>query len=182
MNSVLVRMLDGFAAGVRKMNDAAIYVGILTICVITVVSLYTVAARLIGSPVSWTLEFLQLIQVILAFLPVAYVLNRGAHVRMDLGLEMVQGRSRYLLQIAASLLGMFMSILMAYATAQSAIASTAMREGSVLTSWPIYPFKICVFIGFVLLSLQFAGHAWEHIRSILFPGTGAERAGSHVYL
>lgn len=168
MNSVLIKTLDGFAAGVRKLNDAALYVGILTICVITVVALYGVVTRLIGRPVSWAVEFLELIQVVLAFLPVAYVLNRNAHVRMDLGIELLQGKRRHLLQGTASILGLCMSILMTYATSQSSIASIAMKEGSVLASLPIYPFKVCVTIGFFLLALQFAGHAWESFRSLLF--------------
>jgi len=182
MNSVLIKALDGFAAGVRKLNAGAVYVGVVTLIVITVVSLYGIASRLIGMPVSWALEFLQLIQIVLAFLPVAYVLNRGAHVRMDLGVMMLHGKPRHLLECVASLLGMGMSVLMVYATSQSAISSVGMREASVLTALPVYPFKVCVFIGFVLLALQFAGHAWESLRSALFPSTEVEAVDPHVYL
>lgn len=180
MDSVLIKTLDGFAAGVRKLNDAALYVGIFTICVITVVALYGVVTRLFGSPVSWAVEFLELIQVVLAFLPVAYVLNRNAHVRMDLGVELVKGKRRHLLQGIASILGVCMSVLMIYATSQSAIASIAMREGSVLSSLPIYPFKVCVTVGFSLLALQFAGHAWESFRSMLFWVADTKPASSHA--
>ena len=127
-------------------------------------------------------EFLQLIQIVLAFLPVAYVLNRNAHVRMDLGVAMLKGGRRHMLEGVASLLGMGMSVLMVYATWQSAIASIGMREASVLTALPVYPFKVCVFIGFLLLALQFAGQAWESFRSILFPATETEAVGPHVYL
>lgn len=182
MDSVLIKSLDGFAWGVRKLNAGAVYLGVVTLIVISVVSLYGIVTRLIGMPVSWSLEFLQLIQIVLAFLPVAYVLNRGAHVRMDLGVEMLRGKPRHLLQGTASLLGMGMSMLMVYATSQSAIASVGMREASVLTALPVYPFKVCVLIGFVLLTLQFAGHAWESLRSVLFPSTEVEAVGPHVYL
>ena len=70
MDSVLIKSLDGFAMGVRKLSDATIYVGIVMMVLITVVALIGVVARLIGSPVSWALEFLELIQVVLAFVPV----------------------------------------------------------------------------------------------------------------
>ncbi|MCX7142589.1 MAG: TRAP transporter small permease [Proteobacteria bacterium] len=182
MDSVLIKILDGFAAGVRKLNAGAVYLGIVTLIVISVVSLYGIATRLIGMPVSWSLEFLQLIQIVLAFLPVAYVLNRNAHVRMDLGVDLVHGNRRHMLQCLASILGMCMSGLMVYATSQGAISSTSMREASVLTSLPVYPFKICVVIGFALLTLQFAGHAWESLRSILFSSADAEAVSPHVYL
>lgn len=182
MDSILIKSLDGFAAGVRKFNDMTIYVGILAISVISVVALIGIVARLIGSPVSWVLEFLQLTQVILAFVPVAYVLNQDAHVRMEAGLTMLDGKHRHLFQGISSLLGMSGSMLMTYATSESALASIAMREGSVLTSLPVYPFKVCVVIGFFLLALQFAGHAWESFRSILFPAAGTGPASPHVYL
>lgn len=183
MDSVLIKSLDGFAMGVRKLSDATIYVGIVMMVLITVVALIGVVARLIGSPVSWALEFLELIQVVLAFVPVAYVLNQNAHVRMEAGVTMLHGKHRHLVEAIASLLGMCGSIVMTYATSETAIASIAMKEGSVLTSLPVYPFKACVVIGFLLLALQFAGHAWESFRSILFPAADtAEPIGPHVYL
>jgi len=182
MDSVLIKALDGFASGVRKLNSGAVYLGLVTLVVICVVSLYGIATRLLGIPVSWSLEFLQLIQIVLAFLPVGYVLNRGAHVRMDLGVAMLDGKSKHLLEFVASLLGVVMSMLMTYATWESAFASVGMREASVLTALPVYPFKLCVFIGFLLLTLQFAGHAWESLRSILLPPVEAEVVSPHAYL
>lgn len=168
MDSVLIRSLDGFAAGIRKLNDAAIYVGILTISVISTVALIGVVARLIGRPMGWVLEFSELAQVVLAFVPVAYVLNQGAHVRMDMVIDLLSGKRRHLVQGIASILGMCMCILMIYATAQTAMGSIAMSESSEISSLPIYPLKVVVTVGFFLLALQFAGHAWESFRSILF--------------
>lgn len=182
MDSVLVKTLDGFAAGVRKLNAATIYVGMIAMIVISIVALIGIASRLIGSPLSWTLEFLQLVQVVLAFIPVAYVLNQNAHVRMEAGVAALHGTHRLFVEGIASLIGMCGCAVMTYATWETAIASVAMREGSVLTSLPVYPFKICVVIGFVLLTLQFAGNAWERFRSILFPGAEAEAVSAHVYL
>ncbi len=182
MDSVLVKTLDGFAAGVRKLNDVTLYVGMVAISVISIVALIGIVYRLIGSPLSWTLEFLQLIQVVLAFIPVAYVLNQNAHVRMEAGVAALHGRKRHLLEGIASLIGMCGSIVMTYATWQTSIASIAMREGSVITSLPVYPFKVCVVIGFLLLTLQFAGNAWESFRSILFPAAGIESVAPHIYV
>lgn len=180
MNSVMIKALDGFASGVRKLNDAMQYVGIAAICVISVVALYNVGTRILNIPVSWPLEFLELVQVVLAYLPIAYVLNRNAHVRMDLMTELLHGRRKLMLRVISSLLGVCLSLLLCYATSQSALASVRMKEGSVLTSIPIYPFKIVVTVGFVLLALQFAGHAWESFRSLLFPSTDTGNDSSPV--
>jgi TRAP-type C4-dicarboxylate transport system permease small subunit len=182
MDSVLIKVLDGFAAGVRKLNAGTIYVGMVAISIISIVALIGIGSRMIGSPVSWTLEFLQLIQVVLAFVPVAYVLNQNAHVRMEAGVAALHGKHRHFLEGVASLLGMCGSIVMTYATSQTAFSSVAMREGSVLTSLPVYPFKVCVAIGFLLLTLQFAGNAWESFRRILFPAAEIEAVSPHVYL
>ena len=45
MDSVLIKALDGFASGVRKLNSGAVYLGLVTLVVICVVSLYGIAVK-----------------------------------------------------------------------------------------------------------------------------------------
>jgi len=158
--------LDKAATAIRHLSNSMLAVGVTLVCVISITSMYGVAQRLLGAPVSWTVELNELLQVGLAFLPVAHVLNADKHVSMELLQTVLGARGRRVARIVVSVIGAFVAALLAYSTATVAMASVAMDEATVVAVLPIYPFKICVAVGFALLALQFAGHFWECVRGL----------------
>ncbi len=158
--------LDAAARLIRRLSNSMLPVGVTLVCVISVVSVYGVAERMRGNPLSWTIEFTELLQVALAFLPVAYVLNANKHVSMELLQTVLGERGRRAARIVYSFVGMVLAAMLTYSTCTVAIASVAMDESTVVAILPIYPAKICVTLGFALLTLQFAGHFWECVRNM----------------
>lgn len=172
--------LDRIARAIRRLSDSMLYVGIALVCVITACSLYGVVQRLLGAPVSWTLELTELLQVALAFLPAAYVQNADKHVSMELVRSLVGDHGRRVARGIVSVVGLIVTILLAYSTLSVAISSVAMDEATVVVALPIYPFKICVTLGYALLALQFAGHVWECARNLPACASGASAEGSYL--
>lgn len=157
-----------------------LHVGVTLVCVIAVTSAYGVAQRLLGHPVSWAIELNELLQVALAFLPLAYVQNMGKHVSMELLQSMMGHAGRRAVRAIYSTVGGALATALAYSTGTVAMSSFAMDERTVVAELPIYPFKICVTIGFVLLAAQFFAHVWECVRNA--PECVADPASSESYL
>lgn len=180
MAETILHRLDLGARAIRRLSNSMLHVGITLICVITITSIYAVVQRLFGAPVSWAIEFNELIQVALAFLPAAYVLNADKHVSMELLHSMLAGRGRRIARALFSAVGAVLSGLLAYSTATVAQSSVAMGEATVIAALPIYPFKICVTIGFALLALQFAAHVWECVRNMPECASASSPSDSYV--
>ncbi len=177
---IVLNRLDQGARAIRRLSDSMLHVGIALVSIITVVSIYGVAQRLLGAPVSWAIEFTELLQVALAFLPVAYVQNANKHVSMELLQSILDERGNRIARGLFSAVGTLLAALLAYSTASVARSSVAMDEATVVASLPIYPFKICVTVGFALLALQFAGHVWECVRNMPECAPGANPSDSYL--
>ncbi len=164
MAASILHRLDLGARVIRRLSNSMLHVGIALLFVITITSMYGVMQRLLGAPVSWVIELNELLQVALAFLPAAYVLNVDKHVRMEVLQSLLGEQGQRIARGAFSAVGALLAALLAYSTATVAKSSVTMGEATVVASLPIYPFKICVTVGFALLALQFAAHAWECVR------------------
>lgn len=180
MAATILHRLDEGARAIRRVSNSMLHLGVILLCIITATSMYGVMQRLLGAPVSWAIELNELLQVAFAFLPAAYVLNADKHVRMELLQSLLGERGRRVARATFSLVGAILTALLAYSTATVARSSVAMGEATVVASLPIYPFKICVTIGFALLALQFAAHMWECLRNM--PECAAASSPSDSYL
>ena len=146
---------------IRSVSDSMLLVGVILICVISLCSMYGVGMRFLGRPVTWVLELTELLQVALAFLPAAYVLNANKHVSVEVADLLLGASARRVLRGAVTAMGAIVCGLLTYSTATVALSSVAMGEATVNSALPIYPFKICVVVGYALLTLQFAAHTVE---------------------
>lgn len=159
-----IRSVDHLAKLIRRTSNAMLYFGMAMVVVIVVCSVYGVIMRALGTPVGWVLELTELLQVALAFLPAAYVLNADKHVSMELLNNYLKPTGRRVANALVSIIGIVVCSLMFYTTAQGAMSSLMMREATMIVSIPIYPFKFCVVTGYLLLTIQFAAHFWECVR------------------
>lgn len=180
MAATILHRLDQGVRAIRRLSNSMLHVGIILLCVVTITSMYGVMQRLLGAPVSWTIELNELLQVAFAFLPAAYVLNVDKHVRMEVLQSLLGARGQRVARGAFSAVGAILAGLLAYSTATVAQSSVAMGEATVVASLPIYPFKICVTVGFALLALQFAAHVWECVRNM--PECASAASPSDGYL
>lgn len=180
MASTILNGLDQGARAIRRLSNSMLPVGVILLCVITIISIYGVAVRLLGSPVSWSIEFTELLQVAFAFLPVAYVLNVDKHVSMELLASVLGERGRRIARGIYSAVGALIAAALAYSTWSVAASSVEMGESTVIAALPIYPAKICVTVGFALLALQFVGHVWECLRNMPESRQVSHDSGSHI--
>lgn len=84
---VVRRALDRFYAGCGILAGAALIA--IAVCV-----LIQVCARLLGLVVPWTAEFAGYAMVASSFMALAHTFNTGGHIRVDLLLARLKGRTR----------------------------------------------------------------------------------------
>lgn len=120
---------------------------------ITVIILYEVVARYVFSaPTLWAHETVQLIFGLYAVLSGGYILNSGGHINVDIIYGRFSKRGRAIADIVTFPFFFIFAGLMLYFGVDFAVYSLRLLEHSG-TVWdpPVYPFKLMVPIGALLL-------------------------------
>ncbi len=89
------------------------------------------------------------------FLILAYTQKHGGHVTVELLLVRLSDKARHKVETVALFLTLFICALLTWQTfvqVQLAIDMSLISEG--LVQYPLWPAKLCVFIGFLFLSIR----------------------------
>jgi TRAP-type mannitol/chloroaromatic compound transport system permease small subunit len=127
-------------------------------------------------PITGTLEGVELLLVFAVFLSLARTQAERGHIAVDIITERLSGRPRAALEALTALLGLVLFGAVTWATGGMALRSWQMGEYSAgLIAFPIYPSRILVALGSLLLSLQLL---LEFIRAVMaLNGAAAGSAG-----
>lgn len=130
------------------------------------VAVYEVFARyLFNAPTIWGFELTIFIYGVHFILGYAYTDCFDGHVRVDVFTQRMQPRAKAMLEIIALLVIFFpfMTLMTIYAGKFAFIAASTSELAS--TSWapPIWPVKILMAAGFLLLWLQGLGHLLKNL-------------------
>jgi len=118
-----------------------------------------------NAPSGVTVELARTIQIYLGFLCAGYVQSIKAHLNMESLLDYVKPRSKKMILILGSLMGVAYCAFMAYVCWNMFVHSIRTHEVTLMLEWPMYLVKTPTFIGFTLLGAQFIGDAWTYFRT-----------------
>jgi TRAP-type C4-dicarboxylate transport system permease small subunit len=127
----------------------------------TFVMMLLVVANILGrylfnTPVAGTLEITESLLVLIIFLSLALTQYDGGHIRVTLLTRQLPPRHARAVNVVCMLLGALFFSWCAYAAWNFALQSYSFNEhewGTVV--FPLYPVKFIVFIGILLLAIQF---------------------------
>lgn len=130
--------------------------------VTTFAMMFLVIANVIGryafnNPIGGAFEVTQSMLTILVFFSLALTQFDDGHIKVSVITRRLQPRARRAVRTVMLALGAVFFAWCGYATFFFALESYSVNEqewGSI--TYPLYPFKFVVFIGLVLLSIQFA--------------------------
>jgi TRAP-type C4-dicarboxylate transport system permease small subunit len=117
------------------------------------------------SPISGTTEIGQNVLAFAVFLCWAGVLSRNQHIRIFIVLDRLSPRWRYWFDILAYALGFSVIFPVAWYGVSFAITSIKLKEFYITYGIPLYPGKLALLIGAVLLALEFFIQLLIHIFS-----------------
>jgi TRAP-type mannitol/chloroaromatic compound transport system permease small subunit len=133
-----------------------------------IVSMYEVIARyLFNSPTVWAAQILSLLFVTMVAIGGGHVLRHDGHVRMDVFYGRMSSRGRAISDLWTVIVFMIFIAPLAWQTTDMALESIKIREAS----WsafkgPIYPKKIALAIGAILLLLQGLVKLYKDIQTL----------------
>ena len=144
----------------------------LTILVIATVIYEVVMRYVFTAPTRWAAETLGFLCALIYVLGGAWVFVENRHVKVEFVYERLTPRQRAGLDAATYFLFALYIVFMIWATGRFAWESILLGEGSG-SPWnpPVYPIKIALFIGVVLVFLQGSANL---VRNLHYALTGKE--------
>jgi TRAP-type mannitol/chloroaromatic compound transport system permease small subunit len=144
-----LRIIDSINEHVGRV---AAYIGAVMMLLVT----FEVVMRyLFDRPTSWTFELNQSLLCIYAALAGGYTLLHQGHVNVEIVSQRFRKRTQAIVNIFTSLLFFGFIIVLLWETSEMAFDSLVLRERSEgLLGFPLYPAKIAIVIGIILILLQ----------------------------
>lgn len=131
-------------------------VSLLSIWVMALLLFYDVFLRNVLNMTSdWSLDVVQLIQVLLAFSAAAPVLKDGGHINMEALSKIVSSSSRRVLDMISNMICTLGCLWMVALSWRTFARSHQIREAAYGIDIPLYPWKFLVPLCFFVLALQF---------------------------
>ncbi|MCX8083663.1 MAG: TRAP transporter small permease subunit [Calditerrivibrio sp.] len=141
-------------------------VGLINYALIFVVLYEVTSRKIFGNPTVWGFDLSYMLYGTMFMLGFGYTLKHGSHVRIDIIYAYLKPRNKAILDLIGYLLFFLpFMIICLKVSFDFGFQSFDMREQS-MSIWqiPIYPFKLMMFLGFLLLFIQ---GIVEIIKSIL---------------
>ena len=153
-----------------KVEDAFALLAALCIFGLMLLGITQVLGRqLFDMPVPGYIDFVELSMVTFAFLAVAYCQRLGGHVRMDLFVRLVHGRTRWLLEFVTTTAPIFLVMVLIYFGWTHFMRAYEFGDSTIDMEIPTWPSKIVVPISFVVLFLRLMIQAIGYGRLVIHP-------------
>ncbi|WP_181711299.1 TRAP transporter small permease subunit [Roseovarius sp. TE539] len=165
----------------RALERLHVVMGVLagsTILVITLVIVADITLRVLANqPVRGATEFSTLLMIALVYLGLASVQVSKSNFRMGVVIDNLPARARDVLNLITTLIALAAIATLTWYTAGEALYSLDKREMThAAISFPVYPARLTIALGLLLLSLQLAIDALRLMLS-LWPSGGGPRGG-----
>ena len=152
---------------IDRINETASNIVCLLFAPLAVISTYEVFMRYVmNRPTTWVWDVAVHLFALIVVFGAGNTLRQGGHVVMDVMIARLSLRTRLALDIIAYLFFIFAIGIMVWQSAIFAWRSVEIGERtSTLLGMVVYPLKICIFAGIVLLWLEGVVLFIRHIRS-----------------
>ncbi len=147
------RLYRGYGHLLRAMGVVS---ALATFAMMALVVANILGRYLFNKPLDGTLEFTELLLVLVIFLSVALTQFDGGHIRVTLLTRRMPKAWAQVLNVLCMLVGAAFFTWCAYAAWRFALQSWSFKEqewGTVV--FPLYPVKFVVFVGLLMLAIQF---------------------------
>ena len=147
--------MAGFRKIVRTLNRAAAALAAAAlVSMIVLITLQVILRRLFNSPIDYTDEVSGYLLVGVTLLGLAYAMEKGDHIRVDMGLERLPPAVLRWLRIGWCIVGIAFSALLAFETGAYALESARMGSVSIDSQTLVAPIQALLPVGFALLALE----------------------------
>ncbi len=146
----------------------------LAIFALMFLAAYSVTARkFFGSPLLGYVDYIEAAMPVIAIMGISYVARDGTHIRMDILVNALRGRTLWLFELVSVLLMLVLMVGLTYGAWEHFDRSFdcarpwCSRDSSIDISLPIWPSKLVVPVAFAILTLRLLLQAWGYGRALV---------------
>lgn len=146
----------------------------LAVFSIMILAVISVGGRnFFNQPVPGYVDWIEQIMPLIAFMGVAYTQRDGGHIRMDIVVSLLKGRSLWLVEFITTLVVLILMLLLVWGSwahfdrSFDWAAPMWSRDSTIDIGLPIWPAKILAPIAFAVLSLRLMLQLWAYGRAFL---------------
>ena len=140
--------------------------GALVIAMMLIICYAVVMRYFFHAALGWSVEVSEYIIFLLAFLGAAWLLKLKRHISVDLVLTSLKPKAQALLNIATSVLGVIICLVIAWFGAASTIDHFQRGVPVVQTlAFPKFTLLLFIPLGCFLLSIQFLRQSYDHVKA-----------------
>jgi C4-dicarboxylate transporter DctQ subunit len=151
------RLMNGLLRGINKLSWLGETLAEIGTCVLAVVVIWGVVLTYVfKSSDIFSVEMSEYLLVFICFVSIPYILREGRHVRVDALVELLSPKSRWRVELIASILAMGFCVLVVWKAAGVTLLNyqRGFRSAS-LVSLPLWIPYLIITLGFLILSLQY---------------------------
>lgn len=146
----------------------------LSVFALMVMAVVSVTGRnAINAPLPGYVDWIEQAMPLIAFMGVAYVMREGGHIRMDIMVGKLKGRTLYVVELITTLAVLLFMVLIvwgSWAHFQRSFDFAApmwSRDSSMDIALPIWPAKLMAPLAFGILCLRLCLQLWAYARAIV---------------
>ncbi len=135
---------------------------------------YSVTGRkFFGSPMMGYVDYIEAAMPIIAIMGISYVQRDGSHIRMDMLVGALKGRTLWLFELISVLLILILVIALTYGAwahfdrSFDCARPLCSRDSSIDVGIPIWPSKLVVPVAFGVLTLRLILQTWGYGRALI---------------
>jgi TRAP-type C4-dicarboxylate transport system permease small subunit len=165
--------LSAFDRAVLRVEAALNLVGGITIVMLVLMAVWNVVGRkLFNAPVPGYVDWTEQFMILFAFFGLAYCQREGGHIRMDIVVMRLSGRTLWIFEWLSILFMLVVATALIYGSWHHFLRSfdTSMalwsRDSSIDIGLPLWPAKLVVPLAFCLLWIRLALQLWGYGRAL----------------
>ena len=151
------RLINGLLRGINKLSWLGETLAEIGTCVLAVVVIWGVVLTYVfKSSDIFSVEMSEYLLVFICFISIPYILREGRHVRVDALVQLLSPKSRWRVELIASILAMGFCVLVVWKAAGVTLLNyqRGFRSAS-LVSLPLWIPYLIITLGFLILTLQY---------------------------
>jgi TRAP-type C4-dicarboxylate transport system permease small subunit len=155
-------VIERFRGLAGKLNrGAAALASAALLGMVGLITLQVILRKFFNSPIEYTDEVSGYLLVAVTLFGLSYAMEKGDHIRVDMGIDRLPSRVLRWLRICWCLIGIVFSLLLAFETAAYAIESARLGSVSIDSQTLMWPIQALLPAGFGLLALELLAQLFD---------------------
>src|SRR5688500_15980439 len=130
---------------------------------------HVIGRKFFAAPVFGYIDVVEVMMAFLVFLALGYTERLGGHIRMELVMLFLRGRTLALFELVSVVLGLLVVGVLLYFSWTHAMRAYWLGDSSIDAEIPLWPSKLVVPISLGLLFLRLLISLWAYLRLVVDP-------------